>query len=165
MSDNTVSVQFIPTFWQRYKAGLILSAQGFLGKATTAFFPLVGVLILAMDLLANAKISPLELLVVLSALLFTPIIVFITTYSAHRKFKGDTVSIEFDADGIKSTRKTVRISHGWPEISKIDLSNGLLLSYFSTRCAYFAPNSVFTEAQILAIKNLAEKYSKARIGI
>jgi len=160
MSNSAISVQFIPTFWQRYKAGLILSTQGFIGKATTVFFPTVGFLILAMNLIARAKISAFDWLVIFSALLFTPVVSGITTFSAHRKFKGDVVSLNFDDTGIMSTRKTVRVSHGWPEITKVVRSNGLLLSYFSTRCAYFAPISAFTEDQVLAVKAIVEKTTK-----
>ncbi|MGG6463718.1 YcxB family protein [Solilutibacter silvestris] len=165
MSDSMVSVQFIPTFWQRYKAGLILSTQGFMGKVATALFPTAGILILAMNLITKSKISAFDWLVIFSALFFTPIVSCITTLSAHRKFKGDIVSLIFDANGIKSTRKTVRISHGWPEIIKVVRSNGLLLSYFSTRCAYFAPIDAFTKDQVLAIRALAEKHGNAKIGI
>ena len=165
MSDSVVSVQFIPTFWQRYKAGLILSTQGFIGKAATALFPMAGALILVMDLITKAKISAFDWLVIFSALFFTPIVSGITTLSAHRKFKGDIVSLNFDVNGIKSARETVRISHGWSEITKVARSNGLLLSYFSTRCAYFAPISAFTKDQLLTIRALAEKHSNAKIGI
>jgi YcxB-like protein len=148
---NPVSVTVNNTFWDVYVASLtMIRYQGAL-MVVHAVFPLAGLFLIFGSVRAGFRFATDEVLVILLAFSFTPLVTVLAVWANRRRNKlaKGPFTFSFDAEGIHVTNDALDQIIKWPGILRVRESKRFLFIFLSPSRAYCIPRKALMEQGVL----------------
>ena len=126
-----------------------------------AIFPLVGLFILIASFVIGRPFGPLEILVVLSAFFFTPLIIAVTVWAGRRnKLRQGPFTYTFDAEGMHSSGAAFSQTIKWSAIPRVRRTKRFLLVFIAPAQAHCIPLKDVNDLEALeTLRALANVHS------
>jgi hypothetical protein len=127
-------------------------------------FPLAGLFLLSTSLLGY-RLGPFEILLVIIAFSFTPLVTALAVWSARRRNKlaQGPFTYTFDAEGMRTTGSDFEQSIRWPAIPRVRLSKQFLFVFIAPARALCIPlRSLANPDDLAHLRSIASEHTDFR---
>jgi hypothetical protein len=137
---NRISVTTNPSFRDHFVASLLLIRYQRVFMVFHVVFPSFGIFLL-MTPLMGYRLGPIEILLALFCLSFTPLIIALTVWAAGRqnKLAHGPVTYVFDSDGMHTSRPAFTQTIQWSAIPRVRRLKRFLFVFIAPARAIFIP--------------------------
>jgi YcxB-like protein len=164
-TTQRVSVTVAASFWEMLLAGLVLIRyQGWL-IAIHAVFPLAGLGMLALIVGTGRPLRVQDLVIILLALLFTPLILAFAIWNARRRNKlaQGPFTYSFDSEGMHTSGSAFSQTIKWAAIPRVRQTKNFLFIFISPIAAHSIPLRAIPDRTVLeAIRSIAAQHTDFR---
>lgn len=125
---------------ERLRAAWALTLSSPASLVWLGLFPILGTVLLVIAMLPTSRNPVLTVLTAIACFAFVPLLFLFNTYSAHRADrKHAPYTYRFDETGLQVISANSDLKQTWAAIPRIREHSGILLLYFSERCAHCVP--------------------------
>lgn len=135
----TMTVHF--SFWTAYRANLILVRYMPLSLAVSLIFPCAGAYLIYLLVYYHQPVTLLNLVAIVVALFFTPIVLALSLFLARRKnpLAVGPFETSFDEEGLHSSAETFNSTIKWKAITRVVETRSFIFFFVAPRRAQCLP--------------------------
>lgn len=161
---DRICIKTQPTFWELFSGSLMMVRYTGWLIILYAVFPIVGLFFLSTPLLGY-RLGPVEILIIIMAFSFTPLITAFGVWFARRRNKlaEGTFTYIFDREGMHTSGANFEQKIRWTAIPRVRLSKKFLFVFIAPVRAHCIPlRSLANPDDLDRIRHIASEHTDFR---